>query len=354
MRVVFSGLQWPKNLTGVHKSTVNLALSLRCSSENVTVAFIIDQELNILPRLNLAGIQVIDCRISNRGSKSELLRQWSPEIFVSDYPSPSCTLPRHCKKVLRVHDCLPLEIPGYLGRNPIRRCSYIARLLSGTLRSSLVITNSYYSQKQLKRYLSIESMVIPNTFKAAPSQDPALPRSGYLYVGGFDPRKNIEALIVEFNRLYIQGFVKEKLVVAGSPEHLYPSLEKLISKAVKLGSVVCTGYLSESELIQYYKSSRALVYPSTYEGFGMPVLEAMSYGCPVISTPFTSIPEVGGDSILYFDPNITGSLASQIMLLENSSELCSSLSMLGLRQAKIFSYENVGALLYRQLASLLP
>lgn len=354
MKIAFSALNWPKSLTGVHKSTINLALSLLQASADVDFIFVVSDE-DVKSSLEGFSSFINTITVAPRDARSlrHSLSLWQPDIFVSDYPCVSFFLPKNCIKVLRIHDCLPLQIPGFFGRNPLRKLRYMVRMKWQSLCSDHVITDSRYSQSDLLSKLRISSSVVPNTVKSVNASLSPHNRSGYLYVGGIAPRKNIEVLLVEFNKLYLHGLICDQLFIVGSLGFVYPSLRSVLDKCLKSGSVVCLGYVSEEKLASLYQSSKALIYPSSYEGFGMPILEAMVYGCPVISTPYTSIPEVGGDAILYFDPYIFGSLMQQILLLDHSSSLQSNLSTLGRSHSNLFAETIVGELFYQKLLSLL-
>ena len=96
--------------------------------------------------------------------------------------------------------------------------------------------------------------------------------------------------------------------------------------------------MSEEQLASHYKGALALLFPSLYEGFGLPILEAMSYGCPVITSNMSSMPEVGGSAALYVDPSNINDLAEKMHLVESSSNLRDQLRVLGLNRVKEFSW----------------
>ncbi len=102
--------------------------------------------------------------------------------------------------------------------------------------------------------------------------------------------------------------------------------------------VVFTGYVSEAELIHLYQTARCFVYPSMYEGFGLPVLEAMACGCPVITSNTSSMPEVAGDAALLVDPCEVDDIEDAICKLTNDPALCAELSAKGVQRASGFSW----------------
>ena len=137
-----------------------------------------------------------------------------------------------------------------------------------------------------------------------------------LYVGNAYPHKNLERLILAFGKLVTKYVLDYQLVIAGKKDDFHAALEEEVNKSGLEGRVLFTGYVNDSELAGLYKASSAYVFPSLSEGFGLPALEAMSYGTPVISSNSTCLPEILGDSAVYFDPKNIDNIAkviSQVM-----------------------------------------
>lgn len=159
-----------------------------------------------------------------------------------------------------------------------------------------------------------------------------------LYVGTLQPRKNIPALIDAFSK-FVKDNREFKLVIAGKKGWLY---EKIFNKVRDLGlerNVVFTGYIGNATLKELYKNAFCFVHPSLYEGFGIPLLEAMSEGCPIISSNKSSLPEIGGNAALYFDPTDVNQLVSQIDNLKNHQDLRNALITNGKERIKLFSWK---------------
>lgn len=174
-------------------------------------------------------------------------------------------------------------------------------------------------------------------------------KSGYiLAVGTLQPRKNIRSLI----EAYLKSNLEEKLVLAGSFGWESSDLYELIKKHRK--KIVTTGYVLDEDLPHLYKQALCLVYPSFYEGFGMPVLEALSLRIPVICSNTSSLPEAGGEAVLYIDPNSIDDIANALIRIKQK-ELRIKLVNKGLKQSKKFSWmESAKKLnsLYQRLVSL--
>jgi len=160
-----------------------------------------------------------------------------------------------------------------------------------------------------------------------------------LYVGTLQPRKNITTLITAFAK-YKQFYPDFKLVIAGKKGWLY---EKIFNLSKKLGledEIYFTDYISNNQLIYLYENAFCFVLPSFYEGFGIPPLEAMSFGCPVISSISSSLPEVSGNAALYFDPDDPYDLVEKLKKLKNDPDMRKNLTKKGYERIKLFSWND--------------
>lgn len=162
-----------------------------------------------------------------------------------------------------------------------------------------------------------------------------------LNVGTLQPRKNIATVIRAFAK-FRKHYRSHKLVIAGKTGWLHEDLFKLTSSLDLTDYVIFAGYVPDDELTSYYKKAFCYVTASLYEGFGIPVLEAMSYDCPVISSNTASLPEVGGDAALYFNPNDEDELVKSMVKLARDKKLRSLLIERGKVQIKKFSWEKCG------------
>lgn len=244
--------------------------------------------------------------------------------------------------VSTLHDVLPLTIPSYFSSASLGR-QYCKRVQRDIRRSDLIITDSAYSRQEILKYFDVreEPIVIyygPTVSKNTFTEDdkPAAPY--FLYVGGYDPRKGLQRLVSIVLDLHSEGKLNSKLLLTGIKLPLSTEFEEAVETGKKLGVIDELGYVTEEQLTKLYSRARALVYPSRYEGFGLPPLEAMAIGCPVITTRCTSIPEVCGDAALYVDPNDDQTLAQALVQLDASNHLRSLLIARGLRQAERFSW----------------
>jgi len=162
-----------------------------------------------------------------------------------------------------------------------------------------------------------------------------------LYVGRNEPHKNIKALIIAYK--YLPDYLKEKyrLILVGKEDKKYaPALHDLVRKHGLSQYVIFTGYVDEADLPYIYSGAAVYVQPSFYEGFGLPILEAMACGIPVVSSNSSSLPEVGSDAALYFDPYDVRKLAEHLTNILDDEGLRKEMTEKGLKQVRNFSWFN--------------
>lgn len=165
-----------------------------------------------------------------------------------------------------------------------------------------------------------------------------------LFVGSVEPRKNLTTLLDAFARLRRKARRPEWLVIAGGAGWRNEGIFQRV-KDLKLDDVVrFVGYVSTEDLVVLYNACRAFVYPSLYEGFGLPVLEAMSCGAPVVTSRVSSLPEVAGDAALLVDPHDTDAVVEAISALLDDAGLRHSMRAKGLDRAAHFSWEQTARL----------
>jgi glycosyltransferase involved in cell wall biosynthesis len=161
-----------------------------------------------------------------------------------------------------------------------------------------------------------------------------------LSVGAIQPRKNLGRLVAAYSHL--RGAKPEgklpKLVLAGKCAWLYDETLRAIKELELSDSIILTGYVPESDLPALYSGALCFIYPSYFEGFGLPPLEAMQCGVPVIVGDRTSLPEVVGDAGVLVDPFDVNALAAAIEKVVSDSNLRAKLSVQGLARAKLFEW----------------
>jgi glycosyltransferase involved in cell wall biosynthesis len=261
------------------------------------------------------------------------------DIFHSTSPD-ECIIPIIMRKktIVTVHDLIYISYPRgtkFLKRAYFIFCSFFFR------RAKLIITNSYFTKKEIEKRLKIPSEKIVITYFGINSKfrviKNAKKNNSIGYLGGNIKRKNISSLIKAFNLLKKnKAFKSYKLLLAINEDikllHLINELE--------LTDVVFLGKINENDIVDFYNSLSLFIYPSLYEGFGFPPLEAMACGCPVICSNRASIPEVVGDAAILVNPENIHELADSIEKLLTNEKLKNKIIQLGLKRSEKFKWQN--------------
>jgi len=164
-------------------------------------------------------------------------------------------------------------------------------------------------------------------------------------VSDISPRKNHLRLIKAFELVQEQSQNPLELVIAGYMRTAIPELETILQNLQMRNQdskITFAGYLPDADILALYEQADVFVYPSLYEGFGLPVLEAMACGCPVIASNVSSLPEVVGDAALLVDPYDVGALAYAMLTVLEDDDLKREMSRKGVAQARKFSWEKAG------------
>lgn len=161
-----------------------------------------------------------------------------------------------------------------------------------------------------------------------------------LSVGALQPRKNLRRLVAAFLEARRRPGFEGRLVLVGKKAWGPGDWDRDAESAFAAGDILCTGHVEASELPALYAGARLFAYPSLYEGFGLPVAEAMACGAPVLCSNTSSLPEVGGDAAAYVDPLDVRGIASAITSLWSDEGRRREMSRLGLEQARRFSWES--------------
>ena len=257
-----------------------------------------------------------------------------------------------CRTVVTVHDISYLILPETF--SPRDRLLLSLAVPLSMRRADRVLTVSEHARGDiLKRYRLDPAKVvaIPNGLEARfrPERDAAriaairqhyrLPDAYLLAVGNLQPRKNLRRLIEAFAALRRDGRITAKLVLVGKTLWRESEIFAAIQGYGLETEVIATGYVPEDDLPAIYSAAAAFVYPSLYEGFGLPPLEAMACGTPVVTSNTSSLPEVVGDAALTVEPTATGDLARAIGRVLSDDTLRQDLITRGIARARLFSWE---------------
>ncbi|MBL4935855.1 glycosyltransferase family 4 protein [Clostridium sp. YIM B02515] len=257
-----------------------------------------------------------------------------------------------CKKIATIHDLIPYVMPETVGRG------YLLKFLKDVPKvieeCNALITVSERSKQDILKFFPIDEDKVFVTPLAADDKYKPLDKEKcknliayiyginnpfILYIGGFSPRKNVKALITAFSKIYKKLDKNYDLVIVGATRDQGQYLSEFSGNLELSSKIKFTGYAPEEHLPILYNASEAFVYPSLYEGFGLPPLEAMNCGTPVITSNITSIPEVVGDAGLLINPYDETELMESLIKLLNDDKLKTYYSIKGLERAKNFSWE---------------
>lgn len=260
--------------------------------------------------------------------------------FTNQQQAISLCFSKPSKSIVTVHDIIPLATNTYN--------SFFEKILyelayAGLKKSDCLIADSESAKKDLIAFLGTSSEKICvvhlgvdlNIFKPSRSRRR---KNTLLYVGSEMPRKNLKTLF-EAIALVKKKIASIKLIKIGKPQWT-GAREELIKLAGELEisqNIIFTDY--SNDLAGEYRNCTLFVFPSKYEGFGLPVLEAMACGCAVVCTAETSLPEIGGDAVQYFDAENPEDLASKIYLLLTNEILRKEFEIKAYKRAKNFSWE---------------
>jgi glycosyltransferase involved in cell wall biosynthesis len=258
-----------------------------------------------------------------------------------------------CRSVVTIHDCIHLMFPQYLPS----RAAYLyakASMWIAAHRSDCILTVSEASKRDILHFFKVppeKIMVVYNAiderFWVEPAQeDVARVRERYqldhrfvLYAGNIKPHKNLVRLIEAFDDLRKSGMEDLKLLIIGDEISKLPALRRAVHQHKLHKQVRFLGYLPDETLAILYRLAAVFVFPSLYEGFGLPPLEAMASGAPVVTSNVSSLPEVAGDAAVLVDPHDVDSIADGMRRVLTDPALASELRRKGPLRAREFSWE---------------
>lgn len=255
-------------------------------------------------------------------------------------------------KVMNIYDLTFIKYPNYVDSVVKTYTERIKRCLQWT---DLVLTISESSKKDIIEYLEVNPKkiyVTPLASRYYPNQlseeivqrlekqaNYDFSKPYLLFVSTIEPRKNINNIITAFNFLKQNYKIEHQLILIGKKGWNYQPVFAAIENSPWANQIHHLNYLSNELVALFYSKADVFVYPSHYEGFGLPVLEAMTLGAPVISSNTSSIPEVTGDAAILIDPNNPIQLGEAILKVISNSQLRQELINKGKARAKLFSWE---------------
>lgn len=275
--------------------------------------------------------------------------RWAREDDIQVFWSPRhhlpLTLSKRIASVVSIHDLVWRRHPETMPRAN-RLLEWLAMSYS-LRRAQRVIAVSEFTQAEIAHFYldaATKTCVVHEAARElGPAIDPALDCPYFLFVGTLEPRKNLPRLLEAFAGFARATDCPHQLVIIGAEGWGLPSLTEKSESLGISGRVHFPGFIEDSALAGYYQSATALLLPSLYEGFGLPVVEAMRYGTPAIVSDRSSLPEVAGDAGLLVDPESTDALQSALTTLATDADRRALLSSRCLARSEQFSWQRAAA-----------
>jgi glycosyltransferase involved in cell wall biosynthesis len=302
--------------------------------------------LDDLSWTDTANVRIIDLDVSIYSVKEQIALPWNIPADTDLLWSPHYNIPLawRGRLAVTVHDLAHLALPEFVGG--AHRRAY-ARFMFRQVgrRANAIITASEFTATEFDRLVGSQGVkpeVVHNGvdrgwFEIPPSASPHA-RPYLLYVGNVKPHKNLGRLLEAFGQ--VASRIQCDLLILGKNEGFLTRDSTVRAAAERLAPrVQLLGALPQEQLMRYLSHAEALVLPSLYEGFGLPPLEAMACGCPVIVSNVASLPEVCGDAAVYFDPFEPASIAEAILRVQKEPGLRETLQCRGLERARRFTWE---------------
>lgn len=360
MRIGIDARSVLKERTGVGNYTFNLIRNLgKLDRENRYVLFYSHRRnlRSAIPQIENPNFESKFIRVPNRllnlfwrTVRYPSVETWVGKVDVFHSPNFQLAPQKSGKSVLTIYDLSFLVYERHAIKSA--RLHYARRIKSYAQGAHVIITISENSRKDIIRYLDIPPeriVVIPGgkdeRFK--PENDPvsisaikgkyALNKPFILYVGTLEPRKNLVGLIQAYERS--KSRKEYQLVIVGRRGWVYKEIFKTVEKLKLTKEIVFTEYVPDNDLPALYNAASLFVFPSLYEGFGLPPLEAMACGTPVVTSKVSSLPEVTADAAFLVDPFDIEEIKDSIDLVLSDQRLASSLRKKGLQRAALFTWE---------------
>ena len=296
-------------------------------------------------------------------SVSSFLRKNKVDLFIS----PDGYIPTSCKvpTLNVIHD---INFHHYPKGLPLLTRAYYKHFFPVYAKKSThIVTVSHYSKNDLIESYGIEPSKISvvynganSTFAPINEEQQRLVRQKYtngspffVFVGALNPRKNVDRLLRAFNQFKETTNNEHKLVIVGEPMFMTKSIEQTLKAMKHNSSVVFTGRLQVDELSKVVAAATALTFVPYFEGFGIPLVEAMYCHVPIIASNVTSMPEVAGDAAYYVNPFDINQIAEAMEQLVSSNKLLKSLTEKAIERKTLFSWDKTASEFYKCIENLI-
>lgn len=347
MRVAIDVSILSSPLTGIGRFAVSLVRRLAGSHENAE--WVLLGLSSSVDGLSKGPNVVVHRTPALAGSRRMAWQQVALPRLASRYGAqvlhcPDFSRPLVCSVpiVNTIHDLSYYNKEAYF---PLTKLLYKRSMARWTMKKSaaLIAVSEFTRQEILSRFPDSQTPVFVARNAVDPVQQQSRLRPEYpflLFVGTLETRKNVVRLVEAYSSLRTRERIAHRLVLAGGQGWGGKEILAAIQKSACKEDIEARGYVSQGELERLYQSTDAFIYPSLYEGFGLPILEAMAHGAPVICSDIAPHREVAADAADYFDPHSTASLAEAMERVLGSSGRQEALRIKGYRRVELFSWED--------------
>lgn len=353
-------------LTGIGQYTLNLVRGLQAAKQIDDLKFIRAGRVIERDQLVIKSVPDVGRQLAKRLPFRPLLRwgyqKYSTARFFMQsralsefiYHAPNYTLlPFDGRSVVTVHDLSFLRHPEF---HPVDRVQFWSKQIHQVIdRASHIITDSEFQRREIMELLNLSETKVSSVYLGVDPKFRPYQKSGChnvvkkyrlsykqfnLIVATVEPRKNFHRILSAFNALPV--YLKEAfpLVIVGDKGWMSGNIHVAIDKLIEAGYAKRLGYVADEDLPMLYAAAAVFVYPSLYEGFGLPVLEAMASGTAVLTSNTTSIPEIAGVACMLVDPTSTDHLIGAWHQLISDEKLRLEYAKLGKERAKQFTWNN--------------
>lgn len=370
MKVAINAWFWDNPSVGSGQYLQYLVPALLKADDSLEIVLISPKPFDLIKNTAVipdpkVKFEVIQTPLANQASN--LAKVWFEQI----------TFPRACRRlgvdlahvpyfgsplapsvptVVTIHDLIPMILPEYRGGFLVRL--YTSLVAAAAPQSKIILADSAASKRDILAKLGLPDEQVRVVYLApAPHFQPAetwqqlveikqkynLPENFVLYLGGYDVRKNISALLHAYTWVSATLGDQYPLVLAGriptGDSAFFPNPLRIARELGLADYVISPGWIAEEDRPLLYAAATVFVFPSRYEGFGLPVLEAMACGVPVVTTNAASIPELAGPAAFQLDPNDTKHMAAPIIRLCTEEESRDTMIERGFAQVEKFSWQ---------------
>jgi glycosyltransferase involved in cell wall biosynthesis len=365
MRVAINGWFWDQPSTGSGQTVRNFVPALVAQEPTLEISLVVPewaamgQAIGEMPER--VTLTLVPCRPGNLG-KLWFEQRTFPRtcrqlgVDLAHIPYFASSLSPLLPTVVTIHDLIPMILPEYRGSVLVRL--YTSLVASAAARAHMVLTDSEASKRDILSHLKLADTRVRVVYLAPgphfqPVDDPDrleavrhkydLPEDFVLWLSGFDVRKNAQSLLHAYTWVYEALGDYHPLVMAGvTPEEdtrFFPDPRRIAAELGVSDAVRFPGWVDEADKPALYSAATVFVFPSRYEGFGLPILEAMACGTPVVTSNAASLPELVGAAAFQVDPDDPRRLGAAIIALCVQEDLHAEMREKGLAQAAQFTWE---------------